>query len=428
MKRPIVLASALLFLVVLAAMWHTSRLPHPVKIIPTLTGEAEYCLTCHAGLPEISPSHPVQAFGCVICHGGQPLALQADLAHSTLRGGRNPSSLEVVEDSCGGADCHSGGPGSERDHIQRVRTSIQATYAGAIANIRYTFGAQPDLNARLGIDAIQDQDADSLTGIRWLAEFEASQETNLSIQAFAQNCLFCHLAAEPLAGKEYARLSGCAACHTPSAGADLAALSAAAGQPGVHRLTTAVPYSQCNTCHNRGNYDLRLMQFLPRTDQRLRSADRLHDYYQPIAQFVRCEWTLDCIDCHPRLEAMGDGDLYSSQKEIQYIQCRTCHGTLDELPLTRRITSADDLALRLARLNPVIDLRPGDVIIVTERGEALWNIRQLPDGSFEQFGKASGGQRFTFRPVMGTGCQQAPDEQESQACHQCHAVQRNSLP
>ncbi|MEW5871884.1 MAG: multiheme c-type cytochrome [Chloroflexota bacterium] len=424
MKRPILLASALLLLSVLVAMWHTRRRPHPVEIVPTLTGEAEYCLTCHADVPEISPSHPVQAFGCVICHGGQRLALQADLAHSTLRGGRNPSSLEVVEESCGGADCHSGDPASERNHIQRGLTSIQATYAGAIANIRYTFGAQPDLNALQGIYAIQDQDPESLTGILSLTDFNPDRETNPSIQAFAQNCLYCHLSAQPLEGKENARLNGCAACHTPSAGMDLSALSAASGQPGIHRLTTAMSYSQCNTCHNRGNYDLRLMQFLPRTDK---PADRLNDYYQPIAQFVRCEWTLDCIDCHPRLEAMGDGDLYNNQKEIQYIQCRTCHGTLNELPRTRRITSFDDLPLRLARLNPVIDLKPGDVIIVTERGEALWNVRRLPDGTFEEFGKATG-QRFTFRPVKGTDCQQKLDEQDSQACHQCHAVQRDSHP
>ena len=96
-------------------------------------------------------------------------------------------------------------------------------------------------------------------------------------------------------------------------------------------LTTAIPYSQCNTCHNRGNYDLRTMTFVPRSDH---PVNRLHDYYQPIAQFVRCEYTLDCIDCHTRVEAMGDGDLHSNKKEIQYVQCKTCHGTLAQLPQT----------------------------------------------------------------------------------------------
>jgi hypothetical protein len=188
----------------------------------------------------------------------------------------------------------------------------------------------------------------------------------------------------------------------------------------VHTLTTAISYEQCNACHNRGNYDLRTMQFVERLDA---PTDRLHAYYQPIAQFTRCEWTLDCIDCHTRSEAMGDGDLHPSQADIQYIQCKTCHGTRAEPPLTRTLTDPDDLAFRLAFLNPVLDLQIGDTILVTENGEPLWNIRQLPDGTYELFGKATG-QRFTFRAVMDTGCQQNPDEQESRYCHQCHAVDR----
>jgi hypothetical protein len=188
----------------------------------------------------------------------------------------------------------------------------------------------------------------------------------------------------------------------------------------IHKLTTAISYTQCNTCHNRGNYNLASMHFEPRTDQ---PADRLHDYYQPIAQFTRCEWTLDCADCHTRHEAMGDGNLYGSKADIRYIQCRTCHGTLDGLPLTRTIQSPDDLALRMAFLNPVIDLKVGDTILVTDKGEPLWNIRKLPDGTYELFGKA-GGQRFTFKPVKGTACQQKPDQQESRYCHECHATER----
>ncbi len=77
----------------------------------------------------------------------------------------------------------------------------------------------------------------------------------------------------------------------------------------------------------------------------------------------------------------------------------------------------------MAFLDPVIDLKVGDTILVTEKGEPLWNSRLLPDGSYELFGKATQ-QRFFFRPVMGTGCQQNPEQQESRYCHECHAVER----
>jgi len=412
MRLSTVLAAGILLLALLAAAWLQYRQTTPVALTPTLTGKVEYCLTCHKDLEEISPSHPVESFGCVSCHGGERLALNADLAHSTMRGGANPSDLSVVEASCGGANCHSGNAQDNRDHIQRVLTSVQTTYAGAIAQIRYSFGAQPDLTARYGTESVQAYQKTDPKALPSLLKFDPVQESSPYIIAFAANCLNCHLQSEPLPGTLYNRFTGCAACHTTTAGKD--------PEQSIHQLTTAISYAQCNTCHNRGNYNLAGMQFEPRTDQ---PTDRLHDYYQPIAQLTRCEWTLDCADCHTRHEAMGDGNLYSSKADIRYVQCRTCHGTQDELPLTRTIQRSDDLALRMAFLNPVIDLKEGDTILVTDKGEPLWNIRPLPDGTYELFGKANG-QRFTFRPVKGSTCQQKPDQQESRYCHECHAIER----
>ncbi|MBI5930473.1 MAG: hypothetical protein HY862_14290 [Chloroflexi bacterium] len=409
-RRLTALAAGLLLIGSLLVVWAVFQRTNPVALTPSLTGQTEYCLTCHGDLPEISTSHPIKSFGCVICHGGERLALDKNLAHSTLRGGANPSALSVVELSCGGSDCHSGSPQASRDHIQRVMTSIQATYTGAIANILYTFGAQPDLKAHFGAFAVIDNETS--TGITSLDAFESSKEDNPSIQTFGKNCLTCHISAAPREGDHFDRLTGCAACHTP----DVESFP----EGKTHGLTTAIPYTQCNTCHNRGNYDLRSMTFVERADQ---PTDRLHDYYQPIAQFTRCEWTLDCVDCHTRTEAMGDGDLHSNQSEIQYIQCKTCHGTLNELPQTYTITSEDDLALRLAFLNPVVDLQVGDTILMSETGEPLWNTHVLPDGTYEMTGKVTH-QQFTFRPVMGTQCKQNPDEQESKYCHQCHAEER----
>ena len=399
------LASVVFLVVAGIATWQQNRSPQPIAITPSLTGQVEYCLTCHADIPEISQSHPVATFGCVLCHGGEPLALTADLAHSSMRGGANPSDLSVVEASCGGEMCHSGTPQMERDHIQRVTTSLQATYAGAIAQIRYAFGAQKDLTARMGVYAIDG-----------LAAFDPTQESSPALVEFASNCLSCHLSAEPLQGAEYNRWTGCSACHSPAPRSD---------GTQVHQLTTSIAYTQCNACHNRGNYSLADMQFHEREDQ---ATDRLHDYYQPIADFTRCEWTLDCVDCHTRQEAMGDGHIYSSKKDIQTTRCSTCHGTLDALPLTYTITDENDLALRLAFLNPVIDLQVGDTILMTDKGEPLWNIRVIPgDGgaapTYELFAKASG-QRYTFDPVMGSTCQQQADQQEARYCHECHATER----
>jgi hypothetical protein len=402
MKKIITIVSGLLLLTLVFVWWLDSRQPKTVELIPTLTGQPEYCITCHADVTEISASHPIDTFGCVTCHGGERLALNADLAHSTMRGGANPSDLSVAEISCGGSNCHTGSEADDRNHVQRVMTSIQATYAGAIANIRYTYGAQADLNARFGINALVD--GYTKTGITELNVFDPTADANPMIHKFGENCLTCHLNAMPPEGEAFARQTGCAACHSVE----------------KHQLTTAIPYTQCNTCHNRGNYDLRTMTFNARTDQ---PTDRLHDYYQPIGVFTKCEYTLDCVDCHTRAESMGDGDIHKDQASIEYVQCKTCHGTLNELPLTKKLTDPNDIAFRLSFLNPIMDLKLGDTIIVTEQGEPIWNARLLPDGTYEMIGKATR-QYFTFRPVMGTACEQNPDEQESHYCHECHAAEK----
>ena len=408
----LLLGSAALLLTVLGAAAFERTKRQPILLVPTLTQQPEYCLTCHGDLPEISAAHPIETFGCVVCHGGERLALDEAVAHSTMRGGANPSDFAVVQQSCGSSQCHSGSSDEQRDHIQRAMTSVQSTYAGAIANILYTFGAQPDLRARYGIQGISDESVRTATGVPLLEVFEAGTFGNASIAKFGENCLTCHINAAPSEGDEYARFTGCAACHSP--------IADHSEDTETHVLTTAIPYTQCNTCHNRGNYDLRSMSFVPRADHPI---DRQHDFYQPIAQFVQCEYTLDCVDCHTRIEVMGDGDLHSSKKDIQYTQCKTCHGTLTELPLVVKLIDPNDIAFRQAQLNPIAELNVGDEVIVTEKGERLWNTRVLEDGTYALLGKATG-EVFRFRPVMGSGCTQRPDEQASQSCHECHAIQR----
>jgi hypothetical protein len=225
-------------------------------------------------------------------------------------------------------------------------------------------------------------------------------------------------------------MSGCAACHSPSnlngtyTGDDPAIARTDTGHAERHRLTTAIPYTQCNACHNRGNYSLVSMTFQERDDLPAgRRAPRLQDYYQPIAQFTLCEWELDCVDCHTSQEAMGDGDLHSAKKDVQYVRCRTCHGTLSDPPSTQTIADSEGIALRRAFLNQIIPLQVGDTVVVTDRGEPLWHVVRQSDGSFVMVGKASG-VRYDVPLVTGSLCEQQSEEQESRFCHACHAVER----
>ncbi len=404
---------------------------------PTDDAPPELCLTCHLGLEEISASHPVETFGCTICHGGVGLALDADRAHDGLL--PNPSDLSVATQTCGQAGCHGDQTDPARDHVAQVTRSLQATYAGGIALIRYTFGAQKDLDPRFGVLGGVDPDPLPQT-VPSLTTYHVDPNAPPAEVQFAQNCLTggCHVTEPPTDVPYRYRSTGCAACHVLYndeglyAGTDPTLPRDEPGHPARHRFTTAIPFSQCNHCHNRGNYSLRTMTFTPRPDlppagdpippTMPEEGRRLLEYYQPIGQFTLCEWELDCVDCHTQTEAMGDGHFWPDQKTMQSVQCRTCHGTLTEPPVTVEITDPDDPALRLARLNGNYELNVGDVVVLTGRGEKLGSV-QLRDGQLVQFRKVDGRQ-YVVPLVTGSDCRQQPDQQESRYCHQCHAYQR----
>ena len=382
-----------------------------VQIIPTNTGQPERCLTCHNGIESISASHPTEDFGCVSCHGGLRLATVADIAHAGMV--RNPGALGYAEQYCGG--CHA-------RQVVTVPRAIMATYAGAIASVRHTFGLQPDRTAHYATAAVDTLEA-----------FTADAHDPQPIQDFAANCLNCHLHAESRQADYFYRSEGCSACHVLYGddglyrGGDPTIPRDEPGHPLQHTFTTAIPYSQCNHCHNRGNFDLVTMTFLERDDlpapEGLSDRERrLHEYYQPIGRFTLCEWELDCIDCHTAREIMGDARLYDSRTAARYIQCATCHGTLDSPPQTHVVESPDDLALLRAALNPNVTLERGATVIDTGNGETFWHVQQVGE-RWILTGKATG-EQYAVPLVMGSQCQQQPDQQDSHYCHECHTYDR----
>lgn len=403
---------AVLIGVILLMRW---QMPVIHAITPSLTGQTERCLTCHNGIEAISPSHSIEEFGCVSCHAGNGLAVDETAAHTGLV--VNPGSLDNAQTYCG--SCHAA-------QVLMVERSIMTTYAGAITLIRRAYGAQTSGQAEYSAHAVGD-----------LPLFSPAPGDLQPIHDFANNCLTCHVTAEPQQADYFYRSTGCSTCHVLYGetgryeGGDPTISRTEAGHGSTHTFTTAIPYTQCNHCHNRGNYDLRTMTFVPRDDLPVSTpltgdAKRLHDYYQPIGQFTRCEYELDCVDCHTQQEVMGDGILYNNRSEAQYTQCKTCHGTLDAPPLETVVQTDADLAMTLARANPLVDLAVGDTIMATERGEPLYNIRRV-DGEWVLTGKATG-QTYSVPLVQGSSCTQDPNDQSSASCHHCHQVDRTATP
>lgn len=217
----------------------TATLPdYPwIKVSEYRNRKVELCITCHDGIANVSPSHPPD-FGCSVCHGGEPESVDKDQAHATLiydpeagTGKRNPSSLSVVEKSCGQLYCHAGHADENRNHVKRVRKSMMNTMAGVISGLRYQWAGQSRKTARYGTLDIADTDGSipksqgALEKLEELPFFSSptlpksilKQEKLVPVSKhpadhlLRKKCFQCHIDSPPAKGQY--RSQGCAACH-----------------------------------------------------------------------------------------------------------------------------------------------------------------------------------------------------------------------
>lgn len=432
-----------------------------VREIVLKDGSRERCLTCHIGLQPISDSHPVETFGCKVCHGGDPLSITLPAAHQGLIGGRNPSDFLVADQACGknrpdGTACHNGPASEERNHLQRVKTTIMNTKAGEIAHPRFAFGAQKSPRPLYGVVAVQglepkdpDQSVPSLLPLPYTRNSDLPVDSegrtisaDLTGVPFTfsgkpvdtqlhQNCINqCHFWTRGKREPYLYRASGCASCHylyeeeSYYQGEDPTIRRDEPGHGPFHRLTLSIPYSQCNHCHNRGAHSLLTMEFFKRTD--LQDLNGLHgeerrvkDYYNPMTLFTLCEYKLDCIDCHTDPEVMGDGFLHNDKKAQQRIRCYICHGTLEKPPIIRRLTGEEPA--KIQRIMRSYSRNPGEKAMFTPQGEILPHVR-LENERVYLTGKVTQ-KKFALPLVFGSRCTQDPNIQDASSCHACHDLQ-----
>jgi len=437
---------------------YQNRKPEIINLVLP-NGKVERCQTCHLGIEEISDSHPSDTLGCAVCHGGNPLSLDKTTAHAQMYGGGHPGSLDVASLSCGGIGpngvaCHSGNHDLANNQVDTVKTSIMSTKAGELSIVRRIFGLDK---------------TNEIPGLRkgeGAFAYPNPLQGRPNEEMFQQNCLSqCHQSGgdlrlsknNPLLATDEQEISkvtsfqssekhlsngkvqgnGCEACHVLTnpthtyIGNDPTIKENQSGRGMVHRLTTQIPYTQCNQCHNRGTHDPIQMKFTVRPDSEkvtrdwqagdLTWTDRVTDYYLPGELFALCEVSLDCIDCHTRLDTMGDGELYTSQHEAVHIQCRDCHGTKDQLPQTKKLENPEDLALQMQKQvtnSKFPTLKMGDEILVTSLGEDLPFLRHVGD-AWIQSSRVTG-KTFKIPLVLGSKCEQNPKEQGADSCHKCH--------
>jgi len=259
----------------------TATLPdYPwVKVSGYRNRAVERCITCHDGISAVSSSHPPE-FGCVICHGGEPESIDKNQAHATLiydpqagTGKRNPSSLNVVKQSCGQLYCHSGHIREDRNHVQRLNKSMMNTLAGMISGLRYQWSGQSKKTAHYAKRAISDKDGnvphewgalEKLDKLPYFSPLDIPESDKNTIQLISKNpsdrllrqkCFQCHIDSPPPPGQY--RSQGCAACHFTYSktglyeGNDPTISKTQPGHAKLHQIQALPKRRICVQCHQR---------------------------------------------------------------------------------------------------------------------------------------------------------------------------------
>jgi len=405
----------------------------------------ERCITCHDGIEEVSDSHP-RNFGCTVCHGGDGNSVEKESAHAMLiydpnagTGRRNPSSLKVVEKTCGQLYCHSGHSQPDRNHIQRVKKSMMATLAGMISGLRYQWSAQSKLTAKYGTSSIKDEDGQIPADQGALPQLEALPlssprdgwekpslmgnvkaarvSRHIADRTLRKKCFQCHLDSKPAPGEF--RSQGCAACHFTYSndglykGDDPTVSRADKGHPAFHKMTALTPTQLCSQCH-KATEAIREEMNPPSTDTlALPGAGQ-------VRWDVHFEKGLDCIDCHTQFDIMGDGNLYSKQHQAVEIRCETCHGDGNSLPSTEEVIDPNDPVIRLSQHYNGWTNSVNDRMILSVRKRKLTNVK-LQKNKIITYGKISGKKFITPTIRRGRKAHVIPAHKEKLECSACHS-------
>ncbi len=356
----------------------------------------EYCVTCHIGIKDISISHPSAIFGCVSCHGGDPLSLNVKDAHKNLIGGKNPSSMEYVYQSCGqtinGTSCH-------KNEIKRVKTSLMYTMAGIISDLRYQWNASKDKTGHYATHNVEDDFGNKLKKIpfynkndipeNYKEKYEISGK--IADSHFRKFCSMCHIGVSNINSTSN-HSSGCATCHviyennSKYQGNDPTIPKNKPGYAPFHRLTKKIPSKQCIHCHNRSNrYGTSFIGIAendfygtPFVNGNL-NKNRLIGgrFYYHLKSDIHFQKGMECIDCHTSNEVMGNGKIHFKMNEATLVKCEDCHGTY-----SKKIKTIEINSLRNKLLSKYRTLKLHDKIAVTKTNEYLPHIKKEGNNYF----------------------------------------------
>lgn len=450
-------------------------IPHTVWI----GDAAATCIDCHVGIEPIAVGEMAEQIhqigkrhgdpaGCIVCHGGDPIANDDESAHrgapdllAATEGPNSfypdPGNIWVADRTCG--QCHKG-------YAERWRKSVMSTEAETISRElcdaawkkRTIRSGGPQLFGRY---SIADEDGpEPIVGSPLYKSFIRSLVAKLpehfpphlyevpvdSLEKIEDkhpaSCERCHGEAAQSQPRP-----GCSACHIPygtGQGRDPSVHRTKPGAPLVHRIQgtgntrvavqgtpqkawSGIPLESCFQCH---------------FDPRLTSVNDIGDAFVHYgARHDRAGRGLLCQDCHTSIEMHGDGNIAGVNAAQTEVRCEDCHGTMEQLPweLPLGYEGPEGTRTRSPLPRGTVDSveavlgekRPAkDGYLLTSRGNPFGNV--IRDGDQVLLYSASGdayqvtllkylNEQKSWRSELSKQVKSEAGSHKDMACTDCHA-------
>lgn len=382
-------ALAILAVILLALFLPTNYLnisSFPKSYTKIQSFQVDNCLNCHKNYGSLDENHPIEVFGCAMCHGGSANAKTKEEAHKQMV--INPSYLQHAQIFC--SNCH-------KDIVHRVSTSPMQT--------------------QIGIKKILDY--------QWIekstSNLSKSELEEISTSHFNKACASCHINQNEklFKDKSSAKGGGCADCHR------------VAKIEGKHsKFSTKIPSSTCLKCHNRSNR-IGLSYFgkfesegygTPYKKGKLtHKLDSSRYFYELPADTHHQKLGLECIDCHTHTGIMGDGVRHDFMQSAVDVSCLDCHNP--------NFKKADEMAEKLRVLNDKIPYSK-EVAYTKKKNTSMYNLHKSNDkmilyrkldGKAKEFSKMSQKPYHSLEIHKRLDCSSCHSKWMP-SCYGCHEV------
>lgn len=364
------------------------------------------CLKCHKGLEQISENHQ---FNCTDCHGGDSSSTDKTTSHNGMLGGKNPSDLSVVDETC--KKCH-------EYQVKRVKSTIMFTNKGLIDKTKTALGIKDNISYAVAGGKYFNGDGNpiDLEGVA----FDISFPTEL----YRKFCSSCHVGSELNLLDNIHRSSGCATCHMGYSntgiysGSDLT-VKGKKGYSNKHLFEPLPKDEVCLSCHNRsGRTGLSYYGKFDGNDPKIPSLENFAGRtVQHIKGDIHREIGLECIDCHTSREVMGDGYSYDNLYKQLEIVCESCHGSYTEKPKTE-ILIRENSSPFFEGKNYLVSLKAMDNVVLTEKGNYFSNV--FEDNGSYYFVKKRTGKLYKLKIITDTNSHNIYGHERLE-CYSCHS-------